>query len=182
MKSVCICKTSCGVPQVAKLGAGEQGPRAGARERKSEQLVYVIQRRRRRQQGCTERRHRRRQWWATSVLITSVLSKAVSVLLPLFMMYTIEGLFYALGSQTYENMPGNFLTYRRLDLASRRVLLYTIEGLFHATGMQTIDTCQAMFLPIGASISLLIMFLFFDSLQMVFAVCTASRSTFDVIK
>lgn len=43
--------------------------------------------------------------------------------------------------------------------------------------VQTIDTCQAMFLPIGASISLLIMFLFFDSLQMVFAVCTAILAT-----
>ncbi|ELU04053.1 hypothetical protein CAPTEDRAFT_178144 [Capitella teleta] len=44
-------------------------------------------------------------------------------------------------------------------------------------GMQTIDTCQALFLPIGASISLLVMFLFFDSLQMVFAVCTAILAT-----
>ena len=43
------------------------------------------------------------------------------------------------------------------------------------SGMQTIDSCQAMFLPIGASVSLLVMFLFFDSLQMVFAVCTASK-------
>ncbi|XP_064652407.1 signal peptide peptidase-like 3 isoform X2 [Lineus longissimus] len=43
--------------------------------------------------------------------------------------------------------------------------------------VQTIDTCQAMFLPIGASISLLVMFLFFDSLQMVFAVCTAVLAT-----
>ena len=41
--------------------------------------------------------------------------------------------------------------------------------------LQTIDTCQAMFLPIGASISLLIMFLFFDSLQVIFAVFTASK-------
>ncbi|XP_052822854.1 signal peptide peptidase-like 3 [Octopus bimaculoides] len=39
--------------------------------------------------------------------------------------------------------------------------------------VQTIDTCQAMFLPIAASVSLLVMFLFFDSLQMVFAICTA---------
>ena len=30
-----------------------------------------------------------------------------------------------------------------------------------------------MFLPVGASISLLVMFFFFDSMQMVFAVCTA---------
>jgi len=43
--------------------------------------------------------------------------------------------------------------------------------------MQTIDACQAMFMPIGASVSLLIMFLFFDSLQMVFAVCTAILAT-----
>ncbi|KAJ8312819.1 hypothetical protein KUTeg_010192 [Tegillarca granosa] len=43
--------------------------------------------------------------------------------------------------------------------------------------MQTIDTCQAAFLPIGASVSLLIMFLFFDSLQMVFAICTAVLAT-----
>ncbi|XP_071093005.1 signal peptide peptidase-like 3 isoform X1 [Haliotis cracherodii] len=43
--------------------------------------------------------------------------------------------------------------------------------------MQTIDTCQAMFLPLGASASLLIMFLFFDSLQMVFAIFTAILAT-----
>ncbi|PVD31739.1 hypothetical protein C0Q70_07157 [Pomacea canaliculata] len=43
--------------------------------------------------------------------------------------------------------------------------------------MQTIDTCQAMFLPVGASASLLIMFLFFDSLQMIFAIFTAILAT-----
>lgn len=43
--------------------------------------------------------------------------------------------------------------------------------------LQTIDSCQAAFLPIGASISLLVMFLFFDSLQMVFAICTAVLAT-----
>lgn len=45
------------------------------------------------------------------------------------------------------------------------------------TNVQTIDTCQAAFLPIGASVSLLVMFLFFDSLQMVFAICTAVLAT-----
>ncbi|KAJ8042735.1 Signal peptide peptidase-like 3 [Holothuria leucospilota] len=40
-----------------------------------------------------------------------------------------------------------------------------------------IDTSQAMFLPIGASVSLLVMFFFFDSMQMVFAVCTAVLAT-----
>lgn len=43
--------------------------------------------------------------------------------------------------------------------------------------MQTLDTCQAMFLPVGASISLLIMFLFFDSLQVIFAIFTAILAT-----
>lgn len=45
------------------------------------------------------------------------------------------------------------------------------------TNVQTIDTCQAAFLPLGASVSLLVMFLFFDSLQMVFAICTAVLAT-----
>src|SRR5664279_6623664 len=44
-------------------------------------------------------------------------------------------------------------------------------------GMQTIDVGQALFMPIGASLSLLIMFLFFDSLQVIFAICTASKSS-----
>lgn len=41
--------------------------------------------------------------------------------------------------------------------------------------VQTLDTMQALCLPLGASISLLIMFFFFDSMQMLFAICTASR-------
>ncbi|KAL5016823.1 hypothetical protein ScPMuIL_006412 [Solemya velum] len=53
---------------------------------------------------------------------------------------------------------------------------YTGNGETEAQ-IQTIDTCQAAFLPIGASFSLLIMFLFFDSLQMVFAICTAVLAT-----
>ncbi|XP_026683147.1 signal peptide peptidase-like 3 [Diaphorina citri] len=41
--------------------------------------------------------------------------------------------------------------------------------------VQTLDAMQALCLPLGASISLLIMFFFFDSMQMLFAVCTASK-------
>ncbi|KAI7694658.1 Signal peptide peptidase-like 3 [Sarcoptes scabiei] len=39
--------------------------------------------------------------------------------------------------------------------------------------VQTLDTIQALCLPLGASISLLVMFFFFDSMQMLFAICTA---------
>jgi len=42
---------------------------------------------------------------------------------------------------------------------------------------QTLDSTQALFLPIGASISLLVMFFFFDSMQLVFAICTAILAT-----
>jgi len=38
---------------------------------------------------------------------------------------------------------------------------------------QTINTSQAICLPIGASLSLLFMFFFFDSMQIVFTICTA---------
>lgn len=41
--------------------------------------------------------------------------------------------------------------------------------------VQTLDTMHALCLPLGASISLLVMFFFFDSMQMLFAICTASK-------
>lgn len=44
-----------------------------------------------------------------------------------------------------------------------------------AAGVQTLDTMHALCLPLGASVSLLIMFFFFDSMQMLFAICTASK-------
>lgn len=44
-------------------------------------------------------------------------------------------------------------------------------------GIQTIDSTQALFLPIGASVSLLVMFFFFDSVQVVFTICTAGERT-----
>lgn len=37
---------------------------------------------------------------------------------------------------------------------------------------------HALCLPLGASISLLVMFFFFDSMQMLFAVCTAGRNEY----
>ncbi|XP_076040353.1 signal peptide peptidase-like protein isoform X3 [Oratosquilla oratoria] len=43
--------------------------------------------------------------------------------------------------------------------------------------VQTLDTMQALCLPLGASVSLLVMFFFFDSMQMLFAVCTAIIAT-----
>ncbi|KAI1285848.1 Signal peptide peptidase-like 3 [Halotydeus destructor] len=41
------------------------------------------------------------------------------------------------------------------------------------SNVQTLDTVQALCLPLGASVSLLVMFFFFDSMQMLFAICTA---------
>lgn len=55
----------------------------------------------------------------------------------------------------------------------RMVLCYKIVFLF--AEVQTLDTIQALCLPLGASISLLVMFFFFDSMQMLFAICTASK-------
>ncbi|XP_076803009.1 signal peptide peptidase-like 3 [Clavelina lepadiformis] len=47
------------------------------------------------------------------------------------------------------------------------------EASTELSTFQTIDTTQAVCLPVCASLSLLIMFFFFDSMQVVFAVCTA---------
>ena len=46
-----------------------------------------------------------------------------------------------------------------------------------SSGIQTLDSLQAMCLPLGASVSLLVMFFFFDSMQMLFAICTAVIAT-----
>lgn len=45
------------------------------------------------------------------------------------------------------------------------------------SNVTTLDSLQAMCLPVGASLSLLIMFFFFDSMQLLFAVCTAVIAT-----
>ena len=51
------------------------------------------------------------------------------------------------------------------------------SGSSRSSGIQTLDSLQAMCLPLGASISLLVMFFFFDSMQMLFAICTAVIAT-----
>ena len=51
------------------------------------------------------------------------------------------------------------------------------DEVSRSTGIQTLDSLQAMCLPLGASISLLVMFFFFDSMQMLFAICTAVIAT-----
>uniref|UniRef100_A0A3B4UXF2 Signal peptide peptidase 3 n=1 Tax=Seriola dumerili TaxID=41447 RepID=A0A3B4UXF2_SERDU len=61
-------------------------------------------------------------------------------------------------------------------------ILLIVYGSFRIEGsdlqsIQTIDSTQALFLPIGASVSLLVMFFFFDSVQVVFTICTAVLAT-----
>lgn len=51
------------------------------------------------------------------------------------------------------------------------------SGKANSSGIQTLDSLQAMCLPLGASVSLLVMFFFFDSMQMLFAICTAVIAT-----
>lgn len=62
-------------------------------------------------------------------------------------------------------------------LSESAVNLLTGEPLEpkEANKFATLDTFHALCLPLGASISLLVMFFFFDSMQMLFAVCTASK-------
>ena len=54
-------------------------------------------------------------------------------------------------------------------------VLVCLVSVFNAGKFATLDTMHALCLPLGASISLLVMFFFFDSMQMLFAVCTASK-------
>jgi signal peptide peptidase-like protein 3 len=58
---------------------------------------------------------------------------------------------------------------------STNCLLNPSQQVQTENNVQTLDTMQALCLPLGASISLLVMFFFFDSMQMLFAICTASE-------
>lgn len=51
------------------------------------------------------------------------------------------------------------------------------KGGANGARIQTLDTMHALCLPLGASISLLVMFFFFDSMQMLLAICTAIIAT-----
>ena len=57
----------------------------------------------------------------------------------------------------------------RSSYCAERYLLFIA-----ATQSHVIETMHAVALPLGASLSLIIMFFFFDSLQTVFIICTAS--------
>ncbi|KAJ1073953.1 hypothetical protein K5549_007191 [Capra hircus] len=77
------------------------------------------------------------------------------------------------------NNKGTKLEIRRLDNIKRLILETRERDKMGNSGssIQTIDSTQALFLPIGASVSLLVMFFFFDSVQVVFTICTAVLAT-----
>ncbi|KAL1501456.1 hypothetical protein ABEB36_006772 [Hypothenemus hampei] len=60
---------------------------------------------------------------------------------------------------------------------STNCLLNPSQTVQPENNVQTLDTMHALCLPLGASISLLVMFFFFDSMQMLFAICTAIIAT-----
>lgn len=63
-----------------------------------------------------------------------------------------------------------------IKISIKNLLIFEIKGgFFSDNGFATLDTTHALCLPLGASVSLLVMFFFFDSMQMLFAVCTASK-------
>jgi len=66
---------------------------------------------------------------------------------------------------------------RESEKERNRLLGISNANIPNENNVQTLDTMQALCLPLGASVSLLIMFFFFDSMQMLFAVCTAIIAT-----
>jgi signal peptide peptidase-like protein 3 len=68
-------------------------------------------------------------------------------------------------------------SFRSLQLEEGRGEEGVDEKDRRENSVTTLDSVQAMCLPLGASVSLLIMFFFFDSMQLLFAVCTAVIAT-----
>lgn len=102
------------------------------------------------------------QWIYTFADSSRLLTIIISILLIIYGSFRASGLDAAFdasedgdGEQNYNSSPFT----RLMD------------------GFQTINTAQAVFLPVGASFSLLVMFFFFDTLQFFFALCTAALAT-----
>lgn len=100
------------------------------------------------------------QWIYTFADSSRVLTIVVSILL------IIYGSFRALGLDAAFNLPEDGEAEQPNPSSSPFARLMD--------GFQTINTAQAVFLPVGASFSLLVMFFFFDTLQFFFALCTAA--------
>jgi len=101
--------------------------------------------------------------WAISVFDTSrILTLIVSIAL------IVYGSFRAIkveaGNTEDEKNPGT----KNNESTSK---------YFNFQGLHTIESSQAIALPIGASFSLLLMFFFFDSLQLLFTIMTAALAT-----
>ncbi|XP_039257429.2 signal peptide peptidase-like 3 [Styela clava] len=97
--------------------------------------------------------------WAFSVLDSSRVSTFVIAIL-----LVVYGSFRSINMDQKPSNPGS----KSNEGGSGSSVVNDVTS-----GFQTIDSAQALCLPIGASVSLLIMFFFFDSMQLVFAICTA---------
>lgn len=106
--------------------------------------------------------------WAYSIMDSSRVSTFL-----ISMLLIVYGSFRSLNMEQEARERAN---------GSTNCLLNPGQQTQNENNVQTLDTVQALCLPLGASISLLVMFFFFDSMQMLFAICTASKSFAITIK
>jgi len=108
--------------------------------------------------------------WAYSIVDSSRVSTfLISILLIVYGSFRSLNLEQEQREREQEKEKNKLLGISNANLSS--------ENSFSFPDVQTLDTMQALCLPLGASVSLLIMFFFFDSMQMLFAVCTAIIAT-----
>uniref|UniRef100_A0A8C7UYE5 Signal peptide peptidase 3 n=1 Tax=Oncorhynchus mykiss TaxID=8022 RepID=A0A8C7UYE5_ONCMY len=74
-------------------------------------------------------------------------------------------------------VPNGTFNNGNTNNSESHIFAFSLVHVLCVVGIQTIDSTQALFLPIGASVSLLVMFFFFDSVQVVFTICTAVLAT-----
>ena len=121
--------------------------------------------------------------WAYSIVDSSRVSTFfISILLIVYGSFRYDDvLFFNKKNCSFVNHFFSFKNYRSLALEEDKNLEDTKDkdesGKANSSGIQTLDSLQAMCLPLGASVSLLVMFFFFDSMQMLFAICTAVIAT-----
>ncbi|XP_003425799.1 signal peptide peptidase-like 3 [Nasonia vitripennis] len=111
------------------------------------------------------------QWAYTIMDSSSVSTYLISILLIVYGSFRSLNMEQEAREREKEKERANLLTGMTSNSATA-----TSENPM-GKGILTLDTMHVLCLPLGASISLLVMFFFFDSMQMLFAICTAIMAT-----
>ncbi|RNA44874.1 signal peptide peptidase-like 3 [Brachionus plicatilis] len=115
-----------------------------------------------------------RSWIKSTIDSSHLITFFISILIILYASF--KSLNNELDCLPEDEFDGFCAVDSDLDL-DQRIILMNDQTDEKKDKFQTINSCQALFIPILSSISLLVMFFYFDSFQTTFVICTSVLAT-----